>query len=138
MIDERRAAADGVVEIPNLTAATLSRVVTYVKKHFGSGGANPAADDYHSTFVPSDDDPLACFDHKLVNVDNEALFDLIEAAEYLSIEKLLDLACKAVADQMRGRPLEEIRKTFNIVNDYTEEEEDEVRRENTWAFQSTV
>jgi hypothetical protein len=31
-------------------------------------------------------------------------------------------------------PLQEIRKTFNIKNDFTPEEEEEVRRENQWAF----
>ena len=29
---------------------------------------------------------------------------------------------------------EEIRKTFGIKNDFTPEEEEEVRRENQWAF----
>jgi S-phase kinase-associated protein 1 len=48
---------------------------------------------------------------------------------------LLDLTCKAVADQMRGKTTEETRKHFNIVNDYTPEEEEEVRRENSWAFE---
>lgn len=118
-----------VVEIPKLTAATLRRVVKYVKKHFGSGDS--------SSSVLSDDDPLACFDHEMVSVDNEALIDLVEAAEFLNIEKLLDLTCKAVAEQMKGRSIVEIRKKFNIVNDYTEEEEEEVCRENSWAFQST-
>jgi S-phase kinase-associated protein 1 len=122
-------ACAGVVELPTLTAATLSRVVEYVKKHFGSGG------DGYDPLSRFDDDPLSRFDADFVNVDNDTLIDLIEAATLLDIGGLLDLTCKAVAEQMKGRPIVEIRKKFNIVNDYTEEEEEEVRRENSWAFE---
>ena len=51
------------------------------------------------------------------------------------MQSLLDLTCKAVADQMKGKTTEEIRKHFHIVNDYTKDEEEEVRRENSWAFE---
>ena len=36
---------------------------------------------------------------------------------------------------IKGKTPEEIRKTFNIPNDFTPEEEEEVRRENQWAFE---
>ncbi|RLN08727.1 SKP1-like protein 4 [Panicum miliaceum] len=131
MIDEGCAAADGVVELPNVTAATLSRVLEYVERHFDSDDDYPSS----SSFNPGDDDPLARFDEELVNVDNDTLFDLLQAASFLSIGKLLDLTCKAVAEQMRGRTPDEIREKFHIVNDYTQEEEEDVRRENSWAFE---
>ncbi|CAN0922877.1 SKP1-like protein 4 [Linum grandiflorum] len=35
----------------------------------------------------------------------------------------------------QGKTPEEIRETFNIKNDFTPEEEAEVRRENQWAFE---
>ena len=35
---------------------------------------------------------------------------------------------------MKGKTPEEIREIFHIKNDYTKEEEDEIRRENQWAF----
>jgi len=53
----------------------------------------------------------------------------------LNIGGLLDLTCKAVADQMRGKTPEQMRAHFNIKNDYTPEEEAEVRNENKWAFE---
>lgn len=34
---------------------------------------------------------------------------------------------------IKGKSPEEIRKTFNIQNDFTQEEEDQIRRENEWA-----
>jgi len=60
---------------------------------------------------------------------------LLQAANYLNIKNLLDLTCQTVADMIKGKTPEEIRKTFNIKNDFTPEEEEEVRRENQWAFE---
>ena len=59
----------------------------------------------------------------------------LQAANYLDIKGLLDLTCQTVADMIKGKTPEEIRKTFNIKNDFTPEEEEEVRRENQWAFE---
>lgn len=59
----------------------------------------------------------------------------LQAANYLNIKALLDLTCQTVADMIKGKTPEEIRTTFNIKNDFTPEEEEEVRRENQWAFE---
>lgn len=56
-----------------------------------------------------------------------------QAANYLDIKALLDVGCKTVANMIKGKSPEEIRKTFNIQNDFTQEEEDQIRRENEWA-----
>ena len=34
---------------------------------------------------------------------------------------------------IKGKSPEEIRTTFNILNDFTPEEEEQIRRENEWA-----
>lgn len=61
------------------------------------------------------------------------LFDLILAANFLDIKLLLDLSCKTVANLIKGKTPEEIRKTFNIKNDFSPEEEVKIRRENEWC-----
>lgn len=58
---------------------------------------------------------------------------VFQAANYLDIKALLDVGCKTVANMIKGKSPEEIRKTFNIQNDFTPEEEDQIRRENEWA-----
>ena len=67
------------------------------------------------------------------NVEQEVLFELILAANYMDIKPLLDLTCATVASMIKGKTPEEIRKTFNIVNDFTPEEEAQVREENKWC-----
>ena len=80
------------------------------------------------------EDEKSAFDNAFVeDLSDEALFNMILAANYLDIQQLLDLTCKCVADQVKGKSPEEIRIRFNIKNDFTPEEEEEVQRENAWC-----
>nr|GEY75313.1 SKP1-like protein 1B [Tanacetum cinerariifolium] len=117
--------ADTIIPLPNVTSRILSKVIEYCKKHVEA----PKTEDK----VVEED--LKSFDTDFVKVDKGTLFDLIMAANYLNIKSLLDLTCQAIADMIKGKTTEEIRKTFNIKNDFTREEEEEVRRENAWAFE---
>ncbi|KAI8013912.1 SKP1-like protein 1B [Camellia lanceoleosa] len=119
--------ADNGIPLPNVTSKILSKVIEYCKKHVET----PKSED-RATGV---EDELKTFDMEFVKVDQGTLFDLILAANYLNIKSLLDLTCQTVADMIKGKTPEEIRKTFNIQNDFTPEEEEEVRRENQWAFE---
>lgn len=66
-------------------------------------------------------------------VDQGTLFELILAANYLDIKGLLDVTCKTVANMIKGKTPDEIRKTFNIKNDFSASEEEQVRKENEWC-----
>merc|ERR1719442_183403 len=85
----------------------LIKVIEYCKYHHKA--------DQES--VPEDDKNV--WDKDFVKVDDETLFNLILAANYLDIKSLLDLTCKTVADEIKGKTPEEIRIRFNIKNDFT-------------------
>lgn len=68
--------------------------------------------------------------------DQSIIFELILAANYLDIQPLLDLCCAKVASLIKGKTPEEIRRTFNIVNDFTPEEEAQLLEENKWCEDS--
>lgn len=70
-------------------------------------------------------DDISEWDLKFCQVDQATLFELILAANYLDIKPLLDLTCKTVANMIKGKTPEEIRRTFNIKNDFTPEEEEQ-------------
>jgi len=119
--------AESVIPLPNVNSKILSKVIEYSKKHVEP---SPSKSDEKTA-----DEELKAWDADFVKVDQPTLFDLILAANYLNIKSLLDLTCQTVADMIKGKTPEEIRKTFNIKNDFTPEEEEEVRRENQWAFE---
>ncbi|XP_044955444.1 SKP1-like protein 1 [Hordeum vulgare subsp. vulgare] len=133
--------ADNGIPLPNVNSKILSKVIEYCNKHVQAKPADAgAASDTASAAAaaaapaaPAED--LKNWDAEFVKVDQATLFDLILAANYLNIKGLLDLTCQTVADMIKGKTPEEIRKTFNIKNDFTPEEEEEIRRENQWAFE---
>ena len=91
---------------------------------------------YHKENADLDakEDATAEWDKAFAKVDDDTLFSLILAANYLDIKPLLDLTCKTVADYIKEcKTPQEIRRRFNIKNDFTPEEEEEVRKENAWC-----
>jgi S-phase kinase-associated protein 1 len=76
------------------------------------------------------------WDADFVDLEQETLFELILAANFMDIKPLLDLTCAKVASMIKGKTPEQIRKAFNIVNDFSPEEEAKVREENKWCEES--
>lgn len=62
------------------------------------------------------------------------LFELLIGTNYLEIKRLRELGCMTVANMARGKPAPEIRKIFNIVCDFTEEEKKKHKKETEWAI----
>merc|ERR1711924_172718 len=89
---------------------------------------------YHHENKETKEEEKNAWDAEFVKVDDDTLFSLILAANYLDIKTLLDLTCKTVADYIKQcKTPQEIRRRFNIKNDFTPEEEEEVRKENAWC-----
>ncbi|GFH13220.1 E3 ubiquitin ligase [Haematococcus lacustris] len=116
------------IPVPSVTGDVLAKVVEYCQYHVAA--KKKGADDEAS----KSDDDVKAWDAQFVNVDQNLLFDIILAANYLDIKSLLDLTCQAVAQLIKGKTPAEICKTFNIKNEFTPEEEEEIRRENQWTF----
>ncbi|XP_030009318.1 S-phase kinase-associated protein 1 [Sphaeramia orbicularis] len=119
---------DDPVPLPNVNAAILKKVIQWCTHHKDDP---PPPEDDENKEKRTDDIPV--WDQEFLKVDQGTLFELILAANYLDIKGLLDVTCKTVANMIKGKTPEEIRKTFNIKNDFTEEEEAQVRKENQWC-----
>lgn len=122
-VEEDRPLPPGWVwDIPSPNVAnveTLSRLTTYAKLAVNGPPDEAANDLFFTNEVDSD----------------AALFNLLNASNYVNFPILLDACCRRVADQIKGKTPEEIRKRFNIKNDFTREEEEDLKRENRWAFE---
>ena len=106
------------IPLPNVNSKTLAKVLEFAKVAAAGG----ATEDYVKMFF----DELE---------SQEMLFEIILASNYLNYKRLLDASCQRVADMIKGKTPEEIREKFNIVNDFSPTEEEEVKRENQWAFE---
>ncbi|KAI9182349.1 hypothetical protein LWI28_024476 [Acer negundo] len=80
--------ANNEIPLPNVSSSVLSKVIEYCKKHVDSGSKSK------SNKKPIDDDDITAWDANFVKVDQNTLFDLILAANYLDINGLLDLTCQ--------------------------------------------
>ena len=81
------------------------------------------------------EDKLKALDEAFVqslNVNNEIRFMVMRTANYLNIPTLLDLLTTNEANQIKGKTTEELRKMYNIVNDFTPEEEEQIKKDNAW------
>ncbi|CAB4253794.1 similar to Saccharomyces cerevisiae YDR328C SKP1 Evolutionarily conserved kinetochore protein that is part of multiple protein complexes [Maudiozyma barnettii] len=116
-----------VMPVPNVRSSVLQKVIEWAEHHRNSNFPDEDDDDSRKSA------PVDAWDREFLKVDQEMLYEIILAANYLNIKPLLDAGCKVVAEMIRGRSPEEIRRTFNIVNDFTPEEEAAIRRENEWA-----
>merc|ERR1712020_744978 len=108
-----------IVPLPNVNAAILKKIIAWCTTHYKS----------------NDESDLSSseWDLEYLNIDDGTLFELILAANYLDISQLLDVCCKQVANMIKGKSAEEIRARFNIQNDFTKAEEEQIRKENEWC-----
>ncbi|CAI9274048.1 unnamed protein product [Lactuca saligna] len=62
------------------------------------------------------------FDEKLIRLDTKKLCELTSGADSLQLRPLVDLTSRALARMIEGKTPEEIRHTFHLPDDLTEEE----------------
>ena len=71
-----------------------------------------------------------------INLEQEELFELVNAAHYLDIKSLLELTCAKLASMLKTKSVVEIREFFDLENDFSPEEEAQVMEENRWVEES--
>ena len=125
---EDDATEEEIVPLPNIDAEILKKVIQWSTYH--KDDPEPTDED---EYLERRSEDIPAWDSDFLKVDQSTLFEIILAANYLDIKGLLELGCKTVANMMKGKSPEEIRKIFNIKNDLTPEEEEEIRKENEWC-----
>lgn len=120
--------ADAVVPIQNVNSNILLKVIEWATKH--QDDPEPLEDDDNKE-KRTDDIPE--WDVSFFKVDQGTLFELLLAANYLDMKGLLDVTCKTIANMIKGKTIEEIRKTFDIKNDFSPGEEEQNCKENEWC-----
>ena len=99
---------DEEVPIPNVNAAILKLVIQWATYHKD----DPQPNDDKNTNT-AENINISDWDASFLSVDQGTLYELILAANYLDIKGLLTVTCATVANMIRGKTVEEIRKQFN-------------------------
>ena len=139
------------VPLPNVSASTMQLVLEYLTHHAVPGNREPVI----PKPLPSDDPAVFLkafpWDREFIQrvldtqvpENNEdgvleyvsdgyaAFYDLCEAARYLDIESLFNLATSRFAAMLKNKTPDEIRAHFGIPTP-TAEQQDEVKKANKW------
>ncbi|KAH7691724.1 S-phase kinase-associated protein 1-like protein [Dioscorea alata] len=92
---------------PRVNPSSLSLILDYCRFHQVPGRSNKER---------------KSFDEKFVKIDTKQLCELTSAADSLQLRPLVDLTSRALARMIEGKTPEEIRETFHLPDDLTEEE----------------
>jgi S-phase kinase-associated protein 1 len=120
---------DKDVPITNVKAIVLSKVIDYCT-HYQEEPMTPITTPLKSSRI---EDLVQPWYANFVQVEPTMMFELVTAANYMDIKSLLDLTCLAVSIYIKGKSAEELRRIFNISDEFSPEEEEQVRAENSWA-----
>lgn len=121
-----------VIPVPQVNSAILGKVLQWANYHKDDDDVELAEEEEFQSKEKRTDD-IGSWDADFLKVDQGMLFEVMLAANYLDMRGLLDVACKTVANMIKGKNVEEVRKTFKITNDFTAGEEEQVRLENEWC-----
>jgi len=118
---------DIVIPLNNIKLNILEKVVYFCEK-----SPNAYTESSEEEQLEMRTKPLEGFDLEFVKVPLATLFEMILAANFLDLKPMLDVCCKAVAEMIKGKTPDEIKKVFGVEGDFTQEEKEQVLRDNPW------
>lgn len=119
-----------VIPLTNVSTPILKKIIVYCQHHVN----NPAGEICMPLKSRNlEENGVSEWDASYTDMEQDMLMEVILAANYLNIPTLLDLTCAKIATMIKDKKPEEIRKQFNIKNDFTPEEEAQIREENKWC-----
>ncbi len=121
---------DRQIPLPNVTLPVLTKVVAFCEEYkrepmtafqkpLQNSDISQLVQPFYSTFI--------------LSLDMDALVEMLLAANYMKISPLEDLCSARIASFIKDKTPAQIRANLNIVNDFTPEEEAQVREENRWV-----
>jgi len=113
-----------IIELNNkaCTLIILKEIIQFLNKH----------NDFKNNNI--DSDCIIRWNYKFFDLTDDILFQIIEASNFLDINHLFELACNEVANIIKKcNTVNNIRKRFNIKDDITREEKEEI-----YKFASTL
>ncbi|XP_078156263.1 SKP1-like protein 20 [Carex rostrata] len=133
------------IPLPNITGEVMFKIVDYMTKQTEFESKKPQEIVEKSPELEGDvakakealkawEQTVATWEVAYMDVSMNMLYDLFLGANFMDLQGLLSLCAEKIASLIKGKTVKEIRKTFNIVNDFTPEEEADYVKKYEWAF----
>eukprot|EP00543_Licmophora_paradoxa_P006791 CAMPEP_0202445092 /NCGR_PEP_ID=MMETSP1360-20130828/3980_1 /ASSEMBLY_ACC=CAM_ASM_000848 /TAXON_ID=515479 /ORGANISM="Licmophora paradoxa, Strain CCMP2313" /LENGTH=179 /DNA_ID=CAMNT_0049061243 /DNA_START=278 /DNA_END=815 /DNA_ORIENTATION=+ len=121
---------DDVIEVrlPNVKASILAKVIEYCE-HYQQDVMTDITTPLKSSKI---EDLVQQWYADYINIEQTMLFEMVTTANFMDIKPLLDLTCLAVSILIKGKTPEELRRIFGISDNFTPDEEAQIRAENNW------
>ena len=143
MLDDLGIEEDGdsedTIPLPNeeVTGPVFQKALEWCKKNRGKPDYKPVEDETKKREYVSIDQ-LNDWEKGYIKITVDEMFSLWMVANFLEIKGLCELMVKALALQIQGKEVEEIRKAFNVPDpNWTEEELQKLKDENSWAYETS-
>ncbi|KAF9689577.1 hypothetical protein SADUNF_Sadunf01G0106600 [Salix dunnii] len=121
MIEETSSGNREVITLPIVSGSILAKVLQYCEKHTADGKS-------------IGDQELRTWDADFVKLDKDTLFQLILAANYLGIERLVDVARDGAWSKVRPERDLDFCRIYG--NDYNSDEDQEIEMGYQWVSES--
>lgn len=124
MVEEENAR----IPLPNVDNECLEKIVEYMNHRHG----NPSRE-IEKPIVDRFENVVDEWDNRFLSMPTALLIKLAVATDYMFYDNLRDLCCAKIAYEMHKKSVPEIREMFGVVNDFTEQEENQIREQNRWV-----
>ena len=115
---------------PNITARTMQKVIQYAR-HVKDYPPSPKI--LKPLKTRKMEELVSSWYATYIDMKQNEIFNIINAAEYLGMKPLLDLGCAKIATMMKGKKAKEIVKEFKVPKDFTPEQEACLSKEYKWT-----
>ncbi|CAF0883831.1 unnamed protein product [Rotaria sordida] len=105
-------AQENPIELTNVGTEALNKIIEWSIHHKQDKLSSEENQQNSRRYIE-----IPQWDQEFFKIKQEMIFEIIMAANYLGMTVLLDMACKTIADIIKGKTPEEVRQTFNIPND---------------------
>jgi len=144
---------DEVVPVGMVPGSTLARIIEYcdfLDQNFEKQDFETIVESYNDEFIKAlsveqtTQIVVVLVDSGLSNIElllqilfNNAFMYFFrmsfQAANFLNVQRLMDAGCRALADIIKDKTVEEMRAIFGIEGDFTPEEEEKIKKQNAWC-----
>ena len=144
MLDDLGIEEDGdsndTIPLPNeeVTGPVFQKALEWCEKNRGKPDYKPDDEEESKTKEYVSINQLNDWEKEYIKMTVPEMFPLLITANFLEIKGLIRLMVKAVALQIQGKEVEQIRKTFNVEDPkWTAEELQKLKDENSWAYETS-